>query len=213
MPRTGFLPEPIPTADVPADRLAQEVEAIKASAEISPNTQSPLFKSEKRRVFLRRCKDLSVEQAMAQHAEVFSHGLDNADVHITLDDARALAETIGNDATPGIVEDALADTRLFRRWIKDVITTIAKRHFTDAEGDEPNSLHVLLDVAHIDLPSEDEDSAQLLIDMPTYWDTDTEEHVHKTFFASITWYGRHAVRQAWVDYVMCLMRTICNFHV
>ena len=127
MPRTGFLPEPIPTADVEPRRLEAEIEALKTFAvSRSPNVTSRLFKSVKKDAFLRSCKGLNVEQALATYPTILKSGLDASTVRITMADVRALAEKIGNDATPGIVEEALADTRLFRDWVKAVAKRIAK---------------------------------------------------------------------------------------
>jgi hypothetical protein len=206
------LPEPIPTADVPQARLDELVESIRNRTECSPNVESPLFKACKKEVFLRQCTGLSVEQAMAQFETVFETGLDRASIRITLDDVRVLAKEIGEKATPGIVEDALAETRLFRRWLHDVIKVIADRHFADDDGDEA-ATDILLDVAHLDLPAEHEDRSRLVINIPSVWDAENEEHRIQTFVLNVGWPGRHAIRLAWVEYIMGVMRTICALRI
>jgi len=207
------LPEPIPTAEVPQERFESLVDSLRAGAEhvVLPDAKSPLFKAFKKTVFLRQCKKLSVEQAMAQFEDVFAAGLDNADVQIALGDVRTVAEQIGNDATPGIVEEALADARLFRSWIHDVIKAIASKHFADVGS--RGIITVALDVPHIDLPSERGDEALLVINVPDVWDEDGELYRTHTFVQQISWLGRHVTKAAWVEYVMGLMRIICALRI
>ena len=205
MPRTGFLPEPIPTADVEPRRLEAEIEALKTFAvSRSPNVTSRLFKSVKKDAFLRSCKGLNVEQALATYPTILKSGLDASTVRITMADVRALAEKIGNDATPGIVEEALADTRLFRDWVKAVAKRIASDHFNG------NTVNVYLDVPHLDIPKERSDSAQIIFHIPSRYCEETEEYENLTYVCPVEWHGRHVIRKSWVDFVVSLMRIICD---
>ena len=203
--QNGFLPEPIPVAEVSQSTI-DKLSAQYTDALGMPNMNSPVFADMKEKAFLKLCENMSVEQAMARYSEVFTEGLAKSAIAISIDLVREVAKNFGEAATGGIVVDALADPRLFRRWIKDVIVHIAKRHFGA-------SVRIALDVAHLDLPAEEQSWSHLMIYVPSYYDEDEEESVEAIFDIALRWPGRHVIRNVWVDYVGYLLRTICALSV
>jgi hypothetical protein len=207
-PRTGFLPEPLPVAEVDPSRIEREKSNITNDAETSVVTLmrrgSPLFEDYKRDIFLAQCESLSVEQAYGRFNSVFDVGIKKAAFAIPSEEIRKIAEAIGRDATPGAVEETIAESRLFIRWLRDVVTSIAEKHF---DFGKPT---VVISVPHLDVPTEESDSAQLVLHYPSVWDEDEETYKMKTYIRNITWPGRHVIKEVWIDYVLILMRVICS---
>lgn len=203
--KTGFLPEPIPTAEVPQAKI-EELARRFIDRNYSPNAASPLFKAEKERTFMRLCKDLTVEQAMARYNDVFTEGLEESSLQLSADDIRARAKQIGEEATGGVVEDVLKDTRLFRGWIKAVIASIAHEHFGA-------TVRIALDVVHLDIPAGEGDWSKLVVFVADVWDEDGEESADHTFFKDLQWPGRQVIRTVWVEYIVYLMSVICGFSI
>jgi len=203
--QNGFLPEPIPVAEVSQSTI-DKLSAQYTDALGMPNMNSPVFADMKEQAFLKLCENMSVEQAMGRYAGVFTEGLAKSDIAMSIDSVREVAKDFGEAATGGIVVDALSDPRLFRRWIRDVIVNIAKKHFGE-------SVRIALDVAHLDLPAEEKSWSQLMIYVPSYYDEDEEESVEAIFDIALRWPGRHVICNVWVDYVVYLLRAICALSV
>jgi len=203
------LPEPLPVATLPQSKIDLLKQDIIGQSRSLPDTTSPLFKDAKEAVFRRMCEGLTVEQALARHHAVFQNGLASANLPITADDVRARAESIGTTCTPGRVVETIADPRLFREWIHAVINHIAAGHFE-------YGVRVCLDVPHLDTPCERPDEAWLGVqveDIPASDDPEEYETKEACFMVKLYWPGRLAIKEQWAEYIMYLMRTICDLSV
>jgi hypothetical protein len=205
LPRTGFLPEPIPSTVVPESRIASALQTLRETADSMPNNASPIFKKQKLSAFFAACKALTVEQAYGRFKSVFDEGLDEAVIDLRPEDVRTVANDIGEDVAPGRVEDVFDDPRLFYKWITNVVHAIANRHFSERASPE-----VVVSVPALDIPLEDADVARLVINFSSVWSEKGDTYVTKTYITRIPWYGRHVIRRAWVDYIVILMENICS---
>ena len=208
-PMTGFLPEPLPSAEVAEARVESELRTITSDANIAVDrlmiSGTPLFESYKKAIFLAQCETLTVEQAYGRFGNVFEVGIKKASITIPGEEVRKIAEAIGHDATPGDVEETISEPRLFMRWLEKVIVSIAEKHF-----DELGKPTVVVSVPHLDVPLESGDIAQLVLNYSSVWDDESEAYHAKTFIRKIAWPGRHVIKEAWIDYVLVLMRVICD---
>lgn len=202
--RNGCLSEPLPVAEVSDVRIAHEAQKILDGAAMLPRVSSPLLKQLKPAVFQRQYGALTVEQAFARAPDIFSSGIESAEIEITANDIRELATKVGNDATPGIVEDVCKDARLFYGWIQEVISDIATGHF------DSTKVRVVLSVPNLDVPLEQEDAATLVIHRKNEWNEEKEEYQQFTNILDIPWPGRHAIAKEWSAYIVILMRLICK---
>jgi hypothetical protein len=204
----GFLPEPLPTGVVSTDRIVKEVAKLKERALVHMATDSPLFKDARLAAFRRMCANMTVEQAMSQYPGVFEDGFYD-EVSVRLEDIRTMAWTFGSDLTPGTVAEMLGDARLFWRWIHYVVGAIAKAHFSKFTV----TPMVVMSVPHLDVPLDSEDKAQVAIVFDDVYNADSEKYQDHAYVSEINWPGRQVLRvdDAWVDYIMYLMRVVCGF--
>lgn len=206
----GFLPEPLPVGVVPTERIVKEVAKLKERALVRMATDSPLFKDARLAAFRRMCANMTVEQAMSRYPGVFEDGFFD-EVNVQSEDIRTMAWTFGSDLTPGTVAEMLGDARLFWRWIHDVVGAIAKAHFS--KFSVPPT--VVMSVPHLDVPLESVDKARVAIVFNDVFHKDAVDGKYQdhAYVSEIHWPGRQVLRvdDAWVDYIMYLMRIVCGF--
>ena len=203
--QTGFLQEPIPEAKVSQTQIDKLAQAYKDDSN-TRNLQSPLFKAQKNRMFLALCEGLTVRDALRRHNAIFENGIKEADIPLSYDVVKDCANEIGEQYAGDCVEDTIGDVRLFREWIKDVIQHIGKEHFGAA-------VIAALDVAHLDLPTEEKSWSTLVLDIPSLYDEDEDEYNEHILMLPLRWPGRHVIQRVWVEYIIYLMRLICALSV
>lgn len=207
--KTGFLPEPIPTVELPKEVVEGHIRTFMASTgNIEIHTESPALVEAKMTSFRQLTAGMTVEQVEQAYPDVFTGGLAKSRIEVNAAAIRGLATDFGEqNKLDHSVEQVLEDPRLFRTWIKAVCSDIATDHFEVTAT-------AFFDVPHIDIPMDPKvDTANLIILIRHWWSEETETYQTKSFVVPIKWLGRNVIRTIWADYIGYLLGVICNLCV